>query len=110
MTGFEFVGWLDPDEDNRPAWNDMEEWQRRHTLLDAYQEKAFLECGEHRWELSIEYGDISIRCLKCLVFYSEVNPDYEENLCYRAVLTSLAYKSDYDSYSGETNDYWLEAE
>lgn len=107
---FELVEWKDANEDKRPDWNVLTDRERDYELRKAYEEKAFRECDKHNWELAIEYGHISIRCLSCLGFYSEINPEYEDDLCYRAPLSSLDYKSDYDHYNGETNDYWLEAE
>lgn len=107
---FELVEWTAPGEDKRPQLSDMSEWERQYTIREAYAEKDFRECEEHKWELSIEFGHISIQCLSCLGFYSEINPDYVDDLCFSAPIYRLEYTQDKDSYSGEVNDFWLEAE
>lgn len=110
MLEWELIGPVDLDEDKRPDFKDLQEYEQRYILRDAYEEKAFRECEEHRWELNIEFGHISVQCFNCRGFYSEINPDYVEDLCFSAPIYSLQYKEDRDSYSGEVNDYWLEAE
>lgn len=92
------------------TFSNMSKSDQFWTLRDAYDEKAFRECLDHVWELRIEYGSVDICCTRCRSFYSEVNPDYIDDLCFSATLYSLEYKSKALSNDRGTDyDVWLEA-
>jgi len=101
---------FDEDYESKVSWEDMNEGTKLFLLREAYLDKSFRECPEHIWQLEIEFGQISISCINCRGFYSELNPEYQEDLCFTTRLSSLEYKSEstYGDYGTEF-DSWLEA-
>lgn len=100
---------VDVEETIHPAFKDMDESSQYWMLRDAYDEKTFRECPGHTWELSIEYGNLDISCIRCTSSYSEVSPEYKDDLVFRTTLYSLGWKMEKNAFTGEVNDQYLEA-
>jgi len=91
-------------------WSDFPYWKARAIEEEAYAEKAFRECPEHRWALNLDFGSVSVTCERCDADYSLLcgDPDYTMNLNGTVSISINTYVD--RNYEGSVTDRWLEVQ
>lgn len=93
---------------NNEVFNDLDSFYQVVILQEAYAEKEFRECPEHRWSLHIDFGSVSITCDVCDGDFSYTGAhDYIEDLNGSVSLAYVKWEQERNR-EGLVTDSWLE--